>query len=102
MTQEQFLQVFNKKYNRAFTAAAISQYENSKRIPEIDALVDFADFFSVSVGFLLGVEEEAATTVDLSGLSPNSQKKAAEYVEMLKAVDEIDSGKNCIDFGKKA
>ena len=53
LTQEQFLLVFNKKYNRAFTAAAISQYENGKRIPEIDALVDFADFFGVSVGFLL-------------------------------------------------
>ena len=103
MTQEQFLSVFNKKYNRAFTASAISQYENGKRIPEIDALVDFADHFGVSVGYLLGVEDTGNnSTVDLSGLSPDSQKKASEYVEMLRTVDEIDGGKNCIDFGKKA
>lgn len=103
MTQEQFLTIFNKKYNRAFTASAISQYENGKRIPEIDALVDFADYFGVTVGFLLGVEDNNKNpVVDLSGLSADSQKKAEEYVEMLRTVDEIDSGKNCIDFGKKA
>ena len=57
LTQEQFLKRFNQKYNRSFTAPAISQYENGKRIPEIDALMDFADFFSVSIDYLLGNSE---------------------------------------------
>lgn len=56
MTQKAFCEQFNSKYNRSFTAAAISQYENGKRIPELDALIDFADFFSVSVDYLLGLE----------------------------------------------
>ena len=54
LTQEQFLREFNQLYNRSFTAPAISQYENGKRIPEIDALLDFAEFFGVTVDYLLG------------------------------------------------
>lgn len=57
LTQEAFLKRFNKEYNRSFTAAAISQYENGKRIPEIDALIDFADFFAVSVDYILGLSD---------------------------------------------
>lgn len=56
LTQEAFLEQFNSKYNRSFTVAAISQYENGKRLPEVDALIDFADFFGVSVDYLLGLE----------------------------------------------
>lgn len=54
LTQEQFLKQYNNIYNRSFTAPAISQYENGKRIPEIDALIDFADFFGVSLDYLVG------------------------------------------------
>ena len=54
ITQEELRQKFNTKYNRTYTAAAISQFENGKRTPEISALKDFADFFGVSVDCLLG------------------------------------------------
>lgn len=56
LTQEAFLEQFNSKYNRSFTVAAISQYENGKRLPEVDALIDFADFFGVSLDYLLGLQ----------------------------------------------
>ena len=54
MTQEEFRTQFNSRFNRTYTAAAISQFENGKRTPEISALIDFADFFKVSLDCLLG------------------------------------------------
>lgn len=54
MGQEELINDFNKKYNFSFTKAAVSQYENGKRIPEIDALTSFADYFEVSIDYLLG------------------------------------------------
>ena len=54
LTQTELAKEFNKKYDRNFTTAAISNYENDKRIPEIEALQDFADYFEVSVDYLLG------------------------------------------------
>lgn len=53
MTQEEFRNKFNGQFNRTYTAAAISQFENGKRTPEISALIDFADFFKVSLDYLL-------------------------------------------------
>ena len=62
LTQNELLYEFNAKYHRAFTVAAISQYENGKRIPEIDALIDFADYFNVSVDDLLGKTDNREKT----------------------------------------
>ena len=38
----------------------------------------------------------------LEGLSDEAREKAEEYIEMLKTLDEVQSGKNFIDFKKKA
>lgn len=56
ITQEEFRQQFNNRYGRTYTAAAISQFENGKRTPETSALIDFANFFNVSIDYLLGNE----------------------------------------------
>jgi transcriptional regulator with XRE-family HTH domain len=54
LTQAQLVADFNCRYHFHYSKAAISQYENGKRIPEIDALQAFADFFGVSLDYLLG------------------------------------------------
>lgn len=53
LSQTEFRQQYNEKYNRSYTAAAISQIEHGKRMPELGALKDFADFYGVSVDYLL-------------------------------------------------
>lgn len=70
LTQKQMLKDFNRRFNRAFTAAAISQYENGKRIPEIDSIMDFAAFFNVSTDYLLGKDESTQDTDIKTGSSP--------------------------------
>lgn len=58
LSQEKFRQLYNAKYNRSYTAAAVSQIEHGKRMPELGALMDFADFYGVSLDYLLGKFED--------------------------------------------
>ena len=66
LTQEELINQFNIEYGRKYTPAAISQFENGKRIPETNALIDFANFFGVSVDYLLGVEAVGNFPDDIS------------------------------------
>lgn len=68
LTQEDFRQQFNAKFHRSYTPSAISRFENDKRIPETSALIDFADFYGVSLDYLLKHDMEA--TVQKATHSP--------------------------------
>lgn len=57
-TQQELVDDFNKSYDYSFSKAAISQYENDKRIPETEALIKFAFYFDVSLDYLLGLSSE--------------------------------------------
>jgi transcriptional regulator with XRE-family HTH domain len=71
--------------------SAISQYENDKRIPEISVLVNFADYFDVSLDFLLcrkscgnsAVEEEAENYI-----LPKSNENL-ELTDLSKQFDDM-------------
>lgn len=56
LNQEEFRKLYNERYSRNYTSAAISMIENGKRMPELSALIDFADFYDVSIDYLLGRE----------------------------------------------
>ncbi|MCI6098565.1 MAG: helix-turn-helix transcriptional regulator [Selenomonadaceae bacterium] len=58
MNQEEFRKLYNERYSRNYTSAAISMIENGKRMPELSALIDFADFYDVSIDYLLGRESD--------------------------------------------
>lgn len=58
LSQTEFRRQYNERYNRSCTAAAISQIEHGKRMPELGALQDFADFYGVSVDYLLGQQDD--------------------------------------------
>ena len=53
LTQEELIEQFNLNYGKKYTPAAISQFENNKRITETHSLADFANFFGVSIEYLL-------------------------------------------------
>lgn len=61
LTQQELADNINKIYNLTFGKSAVSQYENNKRTPEIYALEKFADFFNVSIDYLLGRTNERNT-----------------------------------------
>ncbi|MGH4049801.1 MAG: helix-turn-helix domain-containing protein [Clostridium sp.] len=53
MTQQQIANEFNSIYGYAFTKTTISQYENNKRQPEMNAIRNFVEYFNVSLDYLL-------------------------------------------------
>ena len=72
LTQEELITNFNLKYGKSYTAAAISQFENGKRTPETKSLADFADFFDVSIDYLLGLTDKR----HYNGYSSNAPREA--------------------------
>jgi transcriptional regulator with XRE-family HTH domain len=74
LTQQELADDFNKKYHYTFGKPAISQYENDKRTPELDALLKFADYFGVSVDYLLGRNDVKYTAVNNSDEQQDKDK----------------------------
>ena len=50
--------------NLGMAESTVSLYENGKRSPDIQTLVRFADYFTVSVDYLLGRTEECRSSND--------------------------------------
>lgn len=90
-TQEELAENFNKKYHYNFGKSAISQYENDKRIPEIDALAKWADFFQVSIDFLLGKTSIRNSYENHQRISESikDDKELLEFWEVLKEREDL-------------
>lgn len=92
-----------KKLN--ITSQSLSQYELSKRMPDIEMVNRLADFFNVSVDYLLGridVKDSSILSVkedenkfgihneivnEIEKLSPESQEDLEAYIKLLKLRD---------------
>lgn len=57
LKQQELADDFNKIYGHTFSKSSISQYENNKRRPETDALINFATYFGVSLDYLVGLSD---------------------------------------------
>ena len=95
-SQEEFRKLYNEKYNRNYTSAAISMIEHEKRMPELGALIDFADFYGVTLDYLLGRSLEldsqqissqlsfiAENLGSQMGVDTNAQESTTEKAENL-------------------
>lgn len=57
LNQIDFCKSFNLGTEQLLTTASVSQYEHDKRTPENKRLMELAQYFDVSVDFLLGISE---------------------------------------------
>lgn len=79
LSQEKFGKVFSMKKSR------ISQYELGKRQPDHQALVQFAEFFGVSVDYLLGRTDSPfryAIHTDGKASSRVTEKSSSDYLDL--------------------
>lgn len=53
LTQDELVKEFNERYGYSFTKGTISQYEHDKRIPEMNTIKKFVEYFDVSLDYLL-------------------------------------------------
>lgn len=86
MTQKDLAKQFN------ITSATISQYELGKRFPDQETLEKLADFFDVSVDYLLcrtnirklDRNEKKIHYLDVDGLPDEAIKLIRDYIEFVK------------------
>ncbi|URZ03848.1 helix-turn-helix domain-containing protein [Clostridium felsineum] len=87
-TQDELINKFNKEYNYTLTKSAISQYENNKRFPEINALKYFSSFFKVSIDYLLCANEDIIQETSSIYISTKESTKNVELQELINSVKE--------------
>ena len=70
---------------------SISKWESDNSLPEIEKLIAMSKLFSVSVGWLLGVEEtEQRAEADEGGAAESAPEDSGELSEeQLKMVEDI-------------
>jgi len=94
LTQEELARDFTFKCKEKISKAAISQYEHSKRTPEVPLLKLLADYFGVTVDFLLGSDEEY-------GLSPAQNYSKTIIREDSAVLDETNDDDLKRTIGKR-
>lgn len=89
--------------------STIAGYETERKEPDYETLKKIADFFDVSVDYLLGrtdikkIEQNSSDKEkdnsnpflkEFEGLSPESQKELEKYMELLKIKEQMEKSKD--------
>lgn len=64
------------------TKSVVSAYETSLRYPSYDILIRITSIFNVTSDYLLGIERKQS--IDISGLSPESEMLVRQLVDALR------------------
>lgn len=101
---------------------SLSRYETNSTSPDPETIRELIVLYDVSPDYIMGFSSvmghapadcagsslvapslvSADVHEKLEGLSDDARKKAEEYIEMLKTLDEVKSGENFLDDKKKA
>lgn len=58
LSMDKLVELYNNKYNAKMNKSTLSRYENGLQDPIYTVVVNLADFFSVTVDYIIGSEEE--------------------------------------------
>lgn len=94
LSQKEFIEKFNEKYGYSDSEATISQYVNNKRTPEIDKMVKIADFFNVTLDYIM-----CRTDIDSDMSIYDKSKKNISFSTPQEAVSFILNQKVIADLG---
>ena len=107
---------------------SLSRYENNATTPDPETIKALIELYDVSADFIMGLSDEmgrarsskcgtskskpkmaeAVASGDkelikkIESLSPEAKEKAAEYIDMLKTLEEVKSSEPVVDFKEKA
>lgn len=79
-TQEALVEDFYRVTNVAMTKSAVSNYERDQRVPEIPLLRLIADYFDVTVDYLLGRSENKKGLIE----SADRSRELSNTMKFLK------------------
>nr|DAP48641.1 MAG TPA: Repressor protein CI [Caudoviricetes sp.] len=94
LNQVEFAKIFN------VTKQTVSNWENGNRNPDSATLSKIADYFEVSVDYLLGRTDERNTNKEKSKLDPSIKTIAAHRLGYIEDLDDdaIDKINEYIEF----
>lgn len=81
LTQDQLAKKFN------LLKSSISMYENNVRLPNVEIIKDFANYFKVSTDYLLGIEEN--NTIDEELKEQEALNKALKKAGFIKENEDL-------------
>lgn len=82
MTQEELAKLFNTG------KASISNYENNSRLPDAITISKYADFFGVSVDYILG-RTDIRNSVDQVHAAVKDDPELAEFWDIMKERESL-------------
>lgn len=80
LTQEELANELNKKYMLNESKPTISQFENNKRVPDFDRIVNIADYFNVSIDYLACREKVNDNHSDTIPTTFSTPQEAIEFI----------------------
>lgn len=86
-TQKQVTDEMNIKNPSSITQQTLARYENGDRLPNAETLCDIAEYYNVSVDYLLGrtenpsIDEDIINACKVTGLSEEAIKKITQFKE---------------------
>ncbi|EKX89329.1 HTH-type transcriptional regulator immR [Peptostreptococcus anaerobius] len=96
-TQEELADFYNKKYYTTFNKSTISQYENGKRLPDLDTISNWADLFDVSIDYLAGKTDiKEINRTKPSSLHTDITTMAAHKADLTQGIKNIDGLKDLL------
>lgn len=87
------------------STGSIGMWESTERIPPAKKLIQIADFFDVSIDYLLGhTREERAVMSNNFFISPNEQRLIASFRELPESSQNLILGmvQSAVDAQKRA
>lgn len=89
MTQDELLTEFNDRYKCNYYKQTISNYENGRRTPEVPTLMLWAEYFGVSVDYILGLSDSNNDTnmklisKAMKNMTENEKKKMIDVLKII-------------------
>lgn len=112
MTQAQVMRLTN------ISDKSLSRYETNSTTPDPETIRMLVQLYDVSTDFILGFSPEMGRAPTdaieppdgvspslyekLGSLSDGARKRAEEYIEMLKTLEDVKNGGVAVDFEKNA
>jgi len=104
LRRERNLSQYNLADLIGFSRGVIANYEQGRREPDYNTLIVFANFYSVSVDYLLGRTDERQAVYNplklypeliesINTLTAESREELSRYIALLKIKDSVNDSK---------
>lgn len=68
--------------------STISAYENNTRRPNLEILLEFSEFYNVTVDYLLGKSDDRSIYLTIDDIPEELRKVGVEYISLAKEMED--------------